>query len=102
MDWEYIIGTVVLFYLKCGFIYLAYGIAKLQTADVRTSTTPPRMERIERYAKCIGVVAIIAALASVYYHGDCNRGAIVFIALVIPVLLGVEQGFTCPKPPSNS
>ena len=48
-------------------------------------------------AVCVGVVFFIACVVS-HVEGDKNRGAIVFLALVIPALFGTAAGFTIPRP----
>lgn len=103
MKWEYIIGEVFLLYLKFLAIFVAYHFAKFSTAQSRSSTKPDLFEKVVRYGACVGVTAIIGLLASVWVHEDddgkppptdCNRGSIVFLALLIPALFGVTHGFT--------
>ena len=109
MRWEYIISSVVVFYLRAGCCGLAYFAAKFIVARKRSSAKPALGEKIFRYAACIAIISIIGFMAA-YYDGDdeddsrgpeppnSNRGAIVFIALLIPALIGASEGFTTTDP----
>ena len=99
MKWEHIITEVFMLYLKFLGLYLAYALAKYCTAQKRSSTNPSWFEKVFRYAACIGVVSIIGFLASGLASGNDEIdefacGAIVFLALLIPALFGVADGFT--------
>ena len=105
MKWEYIIGEVFLLCLKFLAIFVAHRFAKFWTAQSRSSTKPDLLEKVLRYGACVGVAAIIGFFTSGYggvYEdddgntapADWNRGSIVFIALLIPALFGVTDGFT--------
>jgi hypothetical protein len=104
MKWGYIISEVLILYLKFLFIYLAYFFAKIFTAINRPSPTPPITKRISGYLQCVVGVAFIALVASGNFADpdeddhlasiDYNRGAMVFIALIIPAMVGATEGFT--------
>jgi hypothetical protein len=102
---DFILGSVLLFYLKLGAIFAAHHFAKFYTTKKRSCVNPRAREKIFRYLTCIAATALIGLFASVTIAGgeeegyyaksvDYNRGAIVFVALLIPAALGVSSGFT--------
>jgi hypothetical protein len=113
MKWGHIIVEVLVLYFKLAGVYLAYHFAQVSIAQNRPSLNPPFAKRIRGYLWCIAVVTVIALLASANSEGDdeesqivsmnYNRGATVFIALLIPVLFGATEGYrTREKFPTNS
>ncbi len=106
MKWEYIFTSVVILYAKAFAIFIAYSASKFFTAQSRTSKNPPKNEKWKLYAICIVAVFLISLFASVVIERDddddaitnattdYNRGAIVFLVLIIPALIGAAEGFT--------
>ena len=108
LRWEYIIGEVLLFWLKCGCPWFAYAFFKGLTTQYTSS--PEKVSATNRlicYAKCVGVIAVIGLFASGIFESggdegvnvvgvDYNRGAIVFIVLLVPALFGTAAGFDAP------
>lgn len=121
MKWEYIFSSVLIFYLKGFAVFMAYFFTKTYTAQNRSSTTPNLTERLFRYAVCVAAVIAISFLSAAGYaipadtdsgHTftkadiseikkeqeerepiQANRGAIVFLVLIIPTLIGATEGF---------
>jgi nitric oxide reductase large subunit len=93
LDLEDIVISVILLYIKIGSILFTHFFAKSYTAKKRSSPKPPFSEKLFLYASCIVITAVIGFAASVHLH-DRNRGAVVFIALLIPALVGVADGLT--------
>ena len=94
-----------MFYLKFGAVYLTYFTAKFYIAHNRPSLNPPFIKRIGGYLRCVAVVAFIAFLTlgnwkkgegeeAQVFSVDYNRGAIVFLALLIPALFGATEGYS--------
>jgi hypothetical protein len=64
---------------------------------------PPFIKRIGRYLQCVVAVAFIAMMAASHFEGEgehedlvsinYNRGAIVFLTLLIPVFFGAHVGY---------
>jgi len=113
MKWGHIIAEVFVFYIKVAFVFLAYFGSKVFIAGHRPSLNPPFVKRIGGYLRCIAVVAVIALFASASWEGededrhivstDYNRGATVFLMLLIPALFGVADGYaTTEKFPKSS
>jgi Na+/proline symporter len=110
--WGYIIAEVIFFWLKCGCLWFAYTTAK-QFAT-REPSSPEKVSAKKRLifcAKCVGVIALIGFFASGNYVSndegedvcvismDYDKGAIVFIALLVPALFGAADGFDAPPEP---
>ena len=103
MKWGHIISEVAVLYFKLAFVYLAYHGAKVFIAHNRPSLKPPFTKRIGGYLRCIAAIAFIAMLASANFEGenedshvvsvDYSRGAIVFLALLFPALIGAAEGY---------
>lgn len=108
MKWEYIIIEVIILYLKVAAVCLAYLFAKFYVAENKSSLKPSLIEKLFHYVQCAAVVAVIALVASGINVGrkeeyfDFNRGAIVFIVLILSVFVGVADGHNTSKKYSNS
>lgn len=102
MRWGHIITEVLFFWLECGCLCRTYTYTK--ECATREPSSPEKVSAKKRLifcAKCAGIIGLIALLVSVNYHNDIdyNRGAIVFIALLVPALVGAAEGFNAePKP----
>ncbi len=101
MDLGYVFGEVVLLYVKLLGVFIAYYFTMIYTAQNRSSKKPPLREQVTRYAACTGAVFVVACCSLAFGSADVeccaaaiNRGAIVFLALIIPALLGTAAGFT--------
>jgi hypothetical protein len=96
----HILGEVLILWLKVGFVVVAYRFARFCTPSTRMST----FGRLVCYAKCAGAVAFIGLIASGRHDPDTGdlcgvdytRGAIVFLALLGPAMLGMVEGFRTP------
>jgi hypothetical protein len=109
MKWGHIILEVVWFYFRLAGVLIAYHVAKILIAQNRPSLNPPFAKRIGGYLQCIAAVAIIGLVASAKMkksHAidvDYNRGATVFLVLLIPALFGAAKGYTTREEfPTNS
>ena len=116
MHFDYIFSSVAILYAKVLGICSAFYISKYYTAQHRSSTKPPMKEKLWRYGSFISIALAIGIMVSDRYKGDddnghyvtdYNRGAIVFIVVLIPILFGISDGFTTDderftKPPSHT
>ena len=113
MKWGHIFFEVFALYVKLAFVLLAYFGTRFIIAEKRPSRNPPFTKQIGGYLGCIAIVAVIAWFASASWEGedeerhvvstDYNRGATVFLALIIPALFGVADGYaTSEKFPKTS
>ena len=91
MDWDNITFDVFFFYIKLGFVFVAYHFTKYYIVSKRTSVNPPVIERLWPYALCIIVVSFIGVIAA--SQSSDSRGARVFLILLVPVLFGAHDGF---------
>jgi len=104
MKWGHIVVEVLWLYFKVAFVCFAYFGAKIFIAQNRPSLNPPFSKQIGGYLRCIAAVAVIGLVASGTWEGDdddaqlvsmdYNRGATVFITLLIPALIGAAVGYT--------
>lgn len=94
MKWGHIFFEVFALYVKLAFVCLAYFSTRFVIGEKRPSRNPPFTEQIGGYLGCIAAVAAVALFASAHWEGedeeshivrmDYNRGATVFVALLIP------------------
>lgn len=103
MKWDYIFASVFVLYIKVMAIFFAYYFSKYYASQSTTSAKGSHKEKLMCYAVCISVVFVIGFLFTQKWIGSdddgryitsYNRGAIVFLALLIPILFGVTEGFS--------
>jgi hypothetical protein len=121
MKLEYIFSSVLIFYLKVLAVFGAYHFAKIYSMQNRSSTNPPLKEKLIRYTAFAAVVAGIALISTVNHaipdeddgtvftkkdiseikrdYGErqsalADRRTIIFLALIFPTLIGVNEGFS--------
>ncbi len=113
MKWGHIVWEVFALYFKLAFVCLAYFGARSYIREKRPSRNPPFAKQIGGYLRCIAVIAAVALFASAHWEGedeeshivsmDYNRGATVFLALLLPALFGAADGYaTTEKFPKAS
>jgi hypothetical protein len=91
LDLEDVVISVLVLYMKLGSILFTHFFAKSYAAKKRSSLKPPFSERLLFYTGCIAITAVLGFVASIRFH---DRGTVVFIALLIPALVGVADGLT--------
>ena len=96
-------GSVCVLYQSL-LSFFAYMMCKLAILQKRSERNPPFGERIVGYLGCIAAAAVVAFIAFFFSHFDYNRGATVFLALLIPVLFGAADGYKTTErlPPSSA
>jgi hypothetical protein len=110
IDWGNALGETFRFYFTCGLAFGAYHFARTFVGDYRKPWPPSVLERVWRYVACLAIVGIIGGLASAEWNKDdrsddrrilesfnYNKGALVFLKLVFPALIGVASGFEARK-----
>jgi hypothetical protein len=100
---DHILGEVLIFWLKVGFVFATYQFAR----DFTPATRPSTFGTLIYYTKCIGVVATIGFFACGKYSSesdhlcvrgmDYTKGAIVFFVLLGPALFGAAEGLKAPR-----
>jgi hypothetical protein len=116
MNWSEVFGTVFFFYLRVLAIGFVYIMAKFLVLGYRRkeSSAPDIVAKIICYATCVIVVAVVGFFAwggyGTHTEGEGEdryeavdfvptpkqrntHGAKVFLAVLMPALLGVYRGF---------
>ncbi len=112
---DYIAGEAFSFLVKCGLLYFAFFIArKAGTREAwkyRPTDKVSATKKLLSCVQCVCIVAFIACWASAKHDSDVdeswitgfdsNRGAIVFVTVLVPAMLGLFSGFDAPPEHSH-
>jgi hypothetical protein len=108
MNWNYIFFAALRFNIAIAGGVLAYHFAKSYTANKRSSKAPRLAERLGRIGLCVFFLALFGGFCSLGTSSEeddspvpdnSNRGAVVFMTLLLPVVLGSLEGFTTDDAP---
>lgn len=97
--------SVTVLYLKFFVVYMAYHFSKTWSATSKSSDKLGLAEKVRFYTSGVGICIVVAIGISVLYvvpgegrfvvadKTNYTAGVIAFLVLVIPVCIGLTEGF---------